>query len=81
MCQPMRDIGARQVADLESVLARLQFAAEHLDLVGGQIDDALQRQHIGIGGHDADGDSVFLGTQQRARREDAIFAGAYRRTG
>ena len=47
----LRHVGARHLADGETVLRRLQLARQHVDVVLVEADELLVAHHVHVGGH------------------------------
>ena len=63
----LRHVGARHLADIETVFGRLELLAEHGDVVLAQADDGLIAHHIDIGGRGVEQDRLLDGPQRFAR--------------
>ena len=70
------DVGAGEIADLETVARGLEIGLEHLHIVLIELDHGAVADHVHVGRYRLGEDVAFDGAQRRSARLDARFSGS-----
>ncbi len=77
----LRDVRARNLADGEAVLRRLQLARQHVDVVLVETDELLVAHHVHVGGHGLQQHAALHVAQHLALGADVGFRLVHRVVG